>query len=176
MQRFYLTTLSSNNSVRLQVSDEQGTQRYEIRGSIGFIGATLTIANRHGRQLAMIRRTSTGLFPRFDLLVDNHRLGSIGLSLQLREILFVSGRNWLITGSAISNRYQVHHFQHLVLRTYPLSDLREMLEIDDIKNESLLILLAAFLDTWRRNTIAYRRAWITNAVIGTPALNISAKN
>jgi hypothetical protein len=163
MREYTLLSFDAAGLDRSLILDQSGMVVYTIKGNISQAGGRLQLFgnDNDNDSLLQITRLSTGLLSRFVLQSGNTTLGSIGLTLNLRELLFVNGLNWLITGSARTNQYSVHHLQHLIMLAKPQQDLRQKLVIWDEHHVAELVLIAAFLDKWLRNTAKTRRSFLS---------------
>lgn len=159
MQQFHLTQSPQSTAGMSFVTNQVGDIAYYITGEIGQPGHYLQILDKHANPLATITQISTGLLPRFSLTVAQQQVGSIGLSMQLREILFVSGVNWLILGNLDKQNYQIFNGRHQLAHTTAATDGRLNLIIFTNTDPAPLILVLAFLDRWRHVASSGRISW-----------------
>lgn len=159
MQQFHLTQSPQSAAGMSFVTNQLGDIVYYITGEMGQPGNHLQILDKNAKPLATITQVSAGLLPRFSLTVAQHHVGSIGLSMQLREILFVSGVNWVILGNLDKQSYQIFKGPHQLARTTAMQDGRLKLLILSKAHTATLILILAFLDRWRHITHSGRITW-----------------
>lgn len=173
MRELYLTQVTHAATGMSLVTNELGTIAYYITGEMGQTGNRLKILDKSAHVLAELEQASLGFLPRFTLRVANTQVGSIGLSLQLREVLFVSGVNWLILGNLDKQRFQISKMRHQLAASIPKGDGRLTIQIADVDNEVALVLITAFLDRWQFIASGRTAPWFTFMTGREPLLGSS---
>lgn len=161
MRQLRLTQVTHSATGMSLVTDATGAIAYYITGEMGQKGNTLRILNQSATVLAELELASLGFLPRFTMTVNGHQVGSIGLSLQLHEISFVSGLNWLILGNLDKQKFQITHLHYQLAITQPNNDGRLAITIYDEPNEAQLVLIAAFLDRWQFIASGRTAPWLS---------------
>lgn len=159
MHDLYISQSHSKRAGTTTVTEYNHTVKYFVSGQIGKRNNQLTIFNDAFEELATITQVSSGLLPRFTLSSQNKQVGSIGISLKRHELLYVNSLNWFVVGSLEKRRFQITTVNRQLAYAQPLADKRLEVTLLNNEQESLLVLIIAFLDRWAFIAQRYPLAW-----------------
>jgi len=145
-QLFIQQNLNNPNLGIGRVLDVNNRVIYHISGDMGRVGDELILTDLKQTPLAKIVQEAGGLVPKFRLQVGKAKVGSFGLSLQFRELLFISRLNWLIFVNTNTRSYSVVHVNKILLKAQPIASGILKIDLFDDENVEALTLIIAFLE------------------------------
>ncbi|MDR3190136.1 MAG: hypothetical protein LBT80_02885 [Lactobacillaceae bacterium] len=131
------------------VTDLAGQPVFHIAGDFGRIGDKLILTDQSQHPLAEIEQTAIGILPKFILKANGQEVGSFGLSLQFREILYISHTNWLVFGNTFSHNYNIARMSGILAQARAGEANRIKIEISAEEHTTALVLIVAFLERWQ---------------------------
>lgn len=101
---------------KILVKNEQGKDVYLVSGKWGRIGDSISLYAMDGTLLVEFKQTVLSLFPKFDIYVQNKKIGSIAKHRTLKMVYFkITPLNWVVTGDFYNHHYFVRCEDQLIM-------------------------------------------------------------
>ncbi|MCM0583030.1 hypothetical protein H9L19_05345 [Weissella diestrammenae] len=146
MKQLYFRPSNHQTSLIGNVMDTHYQRLYQVRGRLGHRGDAMRIYDQSQRCLAQIIQTTNGLMPKFQLQIDHQTIGTFGVSLYFRELLFINHLNWVVLVNLTQQRYHINHVNRTLARARPHTNGLLRISINDEQFTSVLALVIIFLD------------------------------
>lgn len=150
--RFYVP---AEHNALVRVTDEKNTPHYLIQSLRSFELNGVRVLSLSAETLGEARQSSLGLLPNYTLTSHDETVGQINRIVGIwREVIFVSGLNWLLVGDLTQNRYTGFHGNGKVMVVDTLSTVTDadyyVVDVFHPDNEVPALLVAAVLNRWRK--------------------------
>lgn len=148
----------ADHNALVKVTDEKNSPHYLIQTIRSFELNGVRVLSLSADTLGEARQSSLNLLPRYTLVVDEQEVGQINrLAGVWREVLFVSGLNWLLVGDITRNQYTGYHGSKKVLTVDTLATADDanyfIVDVTESNDEVPALLVAATLNRWRKVSI-----------------------
>lgn len=152
--RYYIDAQSLKDAGMSVVKNSDFKPVYILNGRHGLANDGFMLHTIAGGELGEIRQKTVGLFPRYDLYVARHKVGSVKKMAGVwREFIFVSDLNWMIIGNLLANQYHIYHGVKSITTIAEAGTASNTVFKLDIPHQEDVVaglLLAAILDRWRQ--------------------------
>lgn len=114
MVRLYIKQEYVSKQDRMLVTDPMGRELFLILGKWGRVGDKLSVFSLDGDRLLDVKQVVLSLFPKFRLIKDGKKIGSLKKRPGLRGIknpfFTITRLNWIITGSYEKQQFTIRRF------------------------------------------------------------------
>lgn len=116
MVLLYMKQKYVSKQEKILVKNEQGKDMYLISGRWGRVGDKISLYAIDGTLLVEFKQTVLSLFPKFDIYIQDKKIGSIVKHRTLKTVYFkVTPLNWIVTGDFYNHHYFVRCENQLVM-------------------------------------------------------------
>ncbi len=145
-----------------KIVDENSKAIYLVVGNWGRHQDVLSVYAISGELLAQIKQRGFGIFPKFDLFLNDKKVGSLRrINFGNKDLILIKGLNWVVTGNIIKFVYKIYHKQTLIMSLQevmlPSGKFLE-LAINNEANEPLCLSIVAILDYFASSSQKKRRS------------------
>lgn len=150
---YYIDAQSLHESGMTVVKDDHSRPAFILNGRHGLANDSFNLHTISGQDLGEIRQKAMGMSPRYDLVLDGRKAGSVKKMLGVwHEFVFVTDLNWIIFGNLLANEYRIYHGVKTVTTIAAVGAATSTtfkIDILDPRNVHAGLLVAAVLDRWR---------------------------
>lgn len=151
---FFIDAQALKDTAMTVVKDSRNQPVYILTGRHGIANDGFNLHTIDGRELGEIRQKTVGVSPKYDLLVNRQRVGTIKKMFGMwHEFVFVGGLNWLVLGNMLVNQYHIYHGVKSVTTIASVGTATNTVFKIDIEHTQDIpagLLIAAILDHWRQ--------------------------
>lgn len=152
METLYLPKNNRQRKIDFVVVDSKKKPKYHVTGTTGKKGDVLYVYDLKENEVSRIRQVSTSIIPRFQLLNNDNYVASFSLNFgPLRDLIYISHLNWIITGNIPSGKYRIR-WQGKKILNVSITELPDglfnELEVALENHEGVMIAIVALLDSW----------------------------
>lgn len=158
MVRLFIKQEYMSKQDRLIVTDTTGQEVYLIVGKWGRLGDKLSVFSLKGERLLDATQVILSVFPKFRLLKDDKKIGTLKKHPGLRGIknpfFTVTRLNWIITGNYNKQQFTIRHFGKKVATVDKnVTYLGEFYSVEFFKEQDapLVCAVAVLLDHYAEN-------------------------
>lgn len=150
MVLLYMKQKYVSKQEKILVKNEQGKDMYLISGRWGRVGDKISLYAIDGTLLVEFKQTVLSLFPKFDIYIQDKKIGSIVKHRTLKTVYFkVTPLNWIVTGDFYNHHYFVRCENQLVMeldKTYTSIGDYYRLSISEAQYAPICLCIALIVD------------------------------
>lgn len=150
MVLLYMKQKYVSKQEKILVKNEQGKDMYLISGRWGRVGDKISLYAIDGTLLVEFKQTVLSLFPKFDIYIQDKKIGSIVKHRTLKTVYFkVTPLNWIVTGDFYNHHYFVRYENQLVMeldKTYTSIGDYYRLSISEAQYATICLCIALIVD------------------------------
>ncbi|MHA3065704.1 LURP-one-related/scramblase family protein [Lacticaseibacillus saniviri] len=114
---FFIDTMELRQTGATPVRNRRRHPMLMLNGRLGILNEGFVLTDLLNHELGRVRQRSIGVFPRFELIVDDTSVGTIKQMFGVwHEFIYVSDLNWIVMGNLLTNQYRTYHGIRLIMQ------------------------------------------------------------
>lgn len=151
MTKIYVNHIKNNKDGIIRAYSETWDPLFLIKNTMLDNKANLSVFDTNWSLLVEIQQLNVGIFPKFVIKSNKKTIGSIGISIQLIDFIYVKKLSWLISGNVLNNHYVISHNTKIIGKVHPVYEKNAMYNCLEVKKEdnlATMVGIVCLLNRW----------------------------